>query len=99
MTTTQQTAATVFAAAFNAAFDRLRRDRPFNLVKLSDLRRALPQFDRTQFDAGLKELRKARLFVLETFEGRHGHLSDDERSGAIREDGRLFVYAARVSPY
>lgn len=97
MTAQQNPAA--FADAFNAAFDRIRRDRPLNLVELSDLRRALPQFDRSQFDAGLRELRRARLFVLETFEGRHGQLTDDERSGAIHEDGRLFVYAARRAAY
>src|SRR5262245_55577814 len=47
-----------FAATFRAAFQRLdRENRSPNLVRLLDLRRALAQFERPQFDAGLRQLR------------------------------------------
>lgn len=84
-----------FARAFKEAFDRLRRDRPFNMVELAALRGALPHYSREQFDRGLFALRKSREFVLETFEGRHGSLSSEELAAAVREDGRVFAFAAR----
>lgn len=84
-----------FPRAFNEAFDKLRRERPLNLVELSALRRALPGFTREAFDLGLRELRKTRQYVLETFEGRHGSLSPEDAAAAIREDGRVFAFAAR----
>jgi hypothetical protein len=84
-----------FPRAFNDAFDQLRRERPLNLVELSALRRALPGFTREAFDRGLRDLRKSRQFVLETFEARHGTLSAEEAAAAIREDGRVFAFAAR----
>jgi hypothetical protein len=84
-----------FARAFKEAFDRLRRDRPFNMVELAALRQALRSYSREQFDQGLHALRKSREFVLETFEGRHGSLSPEELAAAVREDGRIFAFAAR----
>lgn len=86
-----------FARAFKEAFDRLRRDRPFNMVELAALRDALSDYSREQFDGGLRELRKSREFVLRAFEGRHGSLTPDEMAAAIREDGRVFAYAARAN--
>jgi hypothetical protein len=84
-----------FARAFKEAYDRLRRDRPFNMVELAALRRALPDFSREQFDRGLHALRKSHEFVLETYEGRHGSPSPEDLAAAIREDGRIFAFAAR----
>jgi hypothetical protein len=90
-----QTDGVDFSQAFNEAFDRLRRQRTFNMVELSALRRALPGFSREAFDLGLRELRESDEFVLESFEGRHGALSPEDIAAAIREDGRVFAYAAR----
>lgn len=84
-----------FARDFNNAFDRLRRQRPFNLVELSALRQALPEYTHDQFDHGLLALRKSHDFILETFEGRHGTLSAEEMAATIRVDGRLFAFASR----
>lgn len=84
-----------FASAFNQAFERLRRERPFNMVELLALRAALSGYSRDQFDRGLHALRKSGEFLLETFEGRHGSLSPDELAASIREDGRVFAFAAR----
>jgi hypothetical protein len=86
-----------FARAFSEAFDRLRRDRPFNMVELAALRHALSGYSREQFDGGLRELRQSREFVLRAFEGRHGSLTPEEMAAAIREDGRVFAYAARAN--
>jgi hypothetical protein len=87
-----------FAAAFRAAFDRLdRENRSTNFVRLLDLRRTLLQFDRTQFDAGLRRLRLADEFTLDSHEGRHGPLTDEEREAGVREAGSLLVYVSRRS--
>lgn len=86
-----------FSRAFKEAFERLRRGRPFNMVELAALRDALPDYSREQFDGGLRELRKSREFVLRAFEGRHGSLTAEEMAAAIREDGRVFAYAARAN--
>jgi hypothetical protein len=86
----------LFAAAFRATFDRLdRENRSANIVRLLDLRRALPQFDREQFDAGLRRLRLDDEFTLSGHEGRHGPLTDEEREAGVREAGSLLVYASR----
>ncbi len=84
-----------FASAFDQAFERLRRERPFNMVELAALRAAMPGYSREQFDRGLHALRRSGEFLLETFEGRHGSLSPEELAASIREDGRVFAFAAR----
>jgi hypothetical protein len=85
-----------FATAFRAAFGRLdRENHSINFVRLLDLRRALPQFDREQFDSGLRQLRLDEEFTLDSHEGRHGPLTDDEREAGVREVGSLLVYASR----
>src|SRR5262249_42119566 len=87
-----------FAAAFRAAFQRLdRENRSPNFVRLLDLRRALPQFERATFDAGLRQLRLHDEFTLSGHEGRHGPLLDEEREAGIREVGSLLVYVSRRS--
>jgi hypothetical protein len=82
-----------FRSAFESAFDALAPGRL--LVKLSDLRAALPEFDRASFDRELNVLRDQDRFVLHTFDGRHGEISPGEEVAAIREGGRTFVYVAR----
>lgn len=87
-----------FAAAFRAAFNRLDREhRSTNFVRLLDLRQALRHFDREQFDAGLRQLRLVDEFTLDSHEGRHGPLTDEEREAGVREAGSLLVYVSRRS--
>ena len=85
-----------FGQAFEAAFRRLdiasgRR----NFVKLLDLRRALPQFSRLQFDRGLNALRRAGLFSLDAAEGTHDRTTPEERQAGLVEAGRRLLYCAR----
>ena len=85
-----------FAQAFREAFEQLnRRNGWTNLVKLVELRQALTSFGRYEFDAGLRSLRVAGEFSLESHEGRHESLTLDERDAGIREAGSLLVYASR----
>jgi hypothetical protein len=85
-----------FVQAFRAAFDILdRRNGSTNFVKLADLRDALSEFSREDFDAGLRNLRMEGVFSLDSHEGLHGSLSHDEREAGVREAGSLLVYASR----
>ena len=85
-----------FAGAFRAAFERLdRRNGSTNFVKLADLRRALAEFGRDEFDAGLRSLRLDGEFSLDSHEGLHGSLTPEEREAGVREAGSLLVYASR----
>jgi hypothetical protein len=85
-----------FAAAFREAFEHLdRRNRASNSVKLSDLRRALPGFGRDAFDAGLRALRLAGEFSLDSHEGLHSSLTPEEREAGVYEAGSLLVYVSR----
>lgn len=86
-----------FARAFDEAFDRLDlRDGRRNFLKLLDLRRALPQFDRAAFDAGLHRLRMDRAFSLAPHEGLRGTLTPEERDAGISEAGNLWTYVLRL---
>jgi hypothetical protein len=83
-----------FAAAFEAAYARLDRERGgHDFVSLVDLRRALP-YDRQTFDGELRKLRRAGLYTLSTAEGRHG-LTLEEQDAAIREEGTLLLSVSR----
>jgi hypothetical protein len=85
-----------FTQAFRAAFEILdRRNGSTNFVKLSDLRQALANFSRDEFDAGLRGLRMDGVFSLDSHEGLHGSLSHEEREAGVREAGSLLVYASR----
>ncbi len=85
-----------FAGAFRAAFDRLdRQHRSGNSVKLSELRRELSGFDREAFDSGLRQLRRAEEFSLESHEGLIGTLTVEDREAAVRESGSVLIYASR----
>lgn len=86
-----------FGLAFAEAFDRLDRQQGRrNFLKLLELRRALPQFDRAGFDAGLNQLRRERSFSLAPHEGLEGVLTPDEREAGISEAGNLWAYVLRV---
>jgi hypothetical protein len=83
-----------FAARFDEAFARLDRQRGgHNLVGLVLLRRELG-LERSDFDSGLQELRRAGRYSLSSAEGRHG-LSDDERAAGIVEEESLLLYVSR----
>ncbi len=85
-----------FAREFRSAFEAIdRRNGSTNFVKIADLRRALSQFTREEFDAGLRELRMDGTFSLDSHEGLHGTLSENEREAGMREAGSLLVYASR----
>ncbi len=85
-----------FAQAFRAAFEALdRRNGSTNFVKLADLREALSEFGRDEFDAGLRRLRMDGVFALDSHEGLHGSLTHEEREAGVREAGSLLVYASR----
>lgn len=85
-----------FDARFDQAFDRCNRDAGArNFVKLLALRQALPEIDRTTFDAGLRRLRDQRFYTLESSEGNEVRLSDAEREAALVERGVPLVYASR----
>ncbi len=82
------------ASAFDAAFDRLDRQKgSHNLVNLLDLRRAVPA-DRAAFDAGLQQLRRDGRYTLGTAEGRHG-VTPEEREAGIVEEGALLLFVSR----
>jgi hypothetical protein len=85
-----------FAPAFRAAFEHLdRRNGSTNFVKLAELRRALSDFDRDAFDGGLRALRVAGEFSLDSHEGLHGTLTPEEREAGVREAGSLLIYVSR----
>ncbi len=85
-----------FTQAFREAFEQLDQHNGWtNLVKLVELRQALTSFGRSEFDAGLRGLRVAGEFSLESHEGRHESLTIDERDAGIHEAGSLLVYASR----
>lgn len=85
-----------FAEAFHRSFEALNhRNGSTNFVKLVDLRRELAEFDRDEFDAGLRQLVSDGKFSLDSHEGLHGPLTPEERDAGIRDSGSLLVYASR----
>jgi hypothetical protein len=86
-----------FRSKFDTAFKRLDAEgRGLNFVKLHDLRLSLPEYDRTAFDAGLRQLRIEGRYELNTAEGSHRRLTDDEREAGIVEAGTRLVYCQRI---
>lgn len=85
-----------FARDFAREFERLdRATGSNNYVLLHDLRRALPDVDRSEFDRRLKELRLAKLFTLDSPDGRHVRLTPEQLDAGIREGSSNLVYVAR----
>jgi hypothetical protein len=93
----QERAPLAFSQAFDEVFVRLDRAAGgHNFVSLADLRPAL-NVERTVFDAGLREMRRAGQFTFSAAEGRHG-LGEAERAAGITEDGTLLLYVSRRTP-
>jgi hypothetical protein len=85
-----------FAREFAREFDRLdRASGNNNYVLLHDLRRAMPDMDRAEFDSRLRELRVAKLFTLDSPDGRHVRLTPEQLDAGIREGSSNLVYVAR----
>jgi len=85
-----------FAREFQREFERLdRASGNNNYVLLHDLRRALPDIERAEFDSRLKELRLAKLFTLDSPDGRHVRLTPEQLDAGIREGSSNLVYVAR----
>jgi hypothetical protein len=85
-----------FVTAFREAFEQLdRRNGTTNFVKIADLRRALADFGRDEFDSGLRALRLNHEFSLDSHEGLYGALSPEEREAGVREAGSLLIYVSR----
>jgi hypothetical protein len=83
-----------FAPLFEAAFDRLDRQKgSYNLVSLVDLRHAV-SVERDAFDDGLLHMRRAGRYSLSSAEGRHG-LTPEEREAGMNEGGTLLLYVSR----
>jgi hypothetical protein len=81
---------------FRDAFDRLdNRNGSTNFVKLADLRRALAGVSRGDFDAGLRALRLKGEFSLDSHEGLHGTLTQEDREAGVQEAGSLLIYVSR----
>ena len=74
-----------FITAFNALDDLSGKH---NNVVLSDIRAALPDVSREQFDAGLRELRKSKKYSLEAFEARQVMPHKDMLEGGLKENGQ-----------
>jgi hypothetical protein len=88
--------AETFADRFDREFSRLdRQNGSYNFVSLFELRRALPEFSREQFDHGLKQLRQARRFRINVGEGRSG-VSAEQQEAAIIEDGTVHSSVSRI---
>lgn len=86
-----------FTDAFEAAFARLDKESGNrNYLKLLLLRQALPQFSREEFDLGLRQLRIAGRYSLDSSEERYRSLSDEEKAAGIVEGGTLLIYCSRV---
>jgi hypothetical protein len=84
-----------FARRFDDAFEQLdRRQGNFNLVKLLDLREALADTPREQFDTELRHLRVAGRYGLSGAESRWG-ISQAERDAGIHEAGSLLMLVSR----
>jgi hypothetical protein len=85
-----------FERDFQNAFERLDvQTGKHNYVLLHDLRRALPDIPRGEFDAHLNDLRRSKRFSLDSDDGRHVRLTPDQLEAGIREANSLLVYVAR----
>jgi len=67
-----------------------------NQVTLAAMRSALHGVARDSVDNAINELRRERKMTLESSDGRHVRPSPDELAAAIKEDGQLLVYMARI---
>jgi hypothetical protein len=85
-----------FEADFDAAFLLLNQQAGgHNYVLIYDLRQALPQYSRAEFDAGLNDLRRARKYSADTAEGRHVRYTREQIEGGLRQGGENLMYLAK----
>ncbi len=78
--------------AFAATDERLGGD---NYVPLLELRKALPEVGRTEFDEALADLRRQRRLSLDASDGRHQRIDPEQLAAGILEEGQTLVYAQR----
>lgn len=79
-----------------AEFDRLDEQSGGRFyVTLFDLRHALPEVSRSDFDAALQQLRKDWILSLTPAEGRQESVPANVREAGIVEQSKVLVYAAR----
>lgn len=83
-----------FETDFERAFYSL--DDGYNFVKLYDLRNALSNYSRQEFDEGLNNLRRKRKYSLEASEGLLVKLTPEEKAAGITELGRLLIYCKKI---
>src|SRR4029079_15080508 len=82
-----------FERDFQTAFERLDlQSGKHNYVLLHDLRRALPEIPRGEFDERLNHLRRNKRFSLDSDDGRHVLLTPEQLEAGIREANSLLVY-------
>jgi hypothetical protein len=85
-----------FEHDFRTAFERLdSQTGRHNYVLLHDLRLALPGVPRREFDERLNDLRRNKLFSLDSADGRQMPLTAEQLEAGIREANSLLVYVAR----
>lgn len=85
-----------FSVDFDAMFEQIDREQGLtNFVKIYDLRQRLDQYSADQFDAGLRTLRLARKYSLDSADGNRVTLTQEQRDAGIREAGSLLVYCSR----
>lgn len=84
------------AARVLAAFDKLDAETGNrNHVTLLDMRRAVPELSREQFDRAINELRRDWILTLSPAEGRHRRVPKEVLDAGIQEETMLMVYASR----
>jgi len=81
-----------FARDFEAAFRRI--DKGHNYVLLYDLRKAMPQYSHEEFNAGVNDMRRQKVLSLDSADGRHVKLTDEQLAGGIFEGDSRLQYAA-----
>jgi hypothetical protein len=85
-----------FANDFDGAFRELdAKSGRRNFVKVYELRQALAQYSRAAFDAGLKQLRLANRYTMDSVFGANASLTEAERAAGIQEGQSLLVYVSR----
>lgn len=73
-----------FASRFDQAFHEIdAKSGGNNYVKVSDLRKALPDLSREEFDKALYDLRKQKVWSMDSPDGRHVRLTPDEMAAGI----------------
>lgn len=87
-----------FAERFDQAFRDLDTSSGGNnSVTVHDLRRAMPDLSRDEFDAALRDLRRKKLWSMDSADG--AGLSDEIRAAGIKEAGGNLTYVQRGPNY